>query len=254
MIIKEELRQLGANLGFTVYQAEKDFMQHLFLKQLYSVSGREFVFKGGTAIQKIFGLNRFSEDLDFTLNGSHVQYKMYIEKAIKKMKAIYETELTTESIIKKSYHCKIRIKGPLFTGHQLSYSYLKLELSQRDDLVQEPEIKKIVPIYPTLPPYTVYYMPINEILSEKVRAIMTRNKARDVYDLWFLLKKHNNIDTKLVDYKLQSYQKSFSNDDFFYSIRSKEKVWASELKILLKYIPDFHEIINEIFEMIGTID
>ena len=49
------------NIGF----AEKDYFQELILLGI-SREAPELVFKGGTALYKMHGLNRFSEDLDFS--------------------------------------------------------------------------------------------------------------------------------------------------------------------------------------------
>lgn len=46
-------------------QAEKDYFQEIILFILYREFGRELVFKGGTALTKCYGFDRFSEDLDF---------------------------------------------------------------------------------------------------------------------------------------------------------------------------------------------
>lgn len=70
MIDRNELGEYARALKYNIYQAEKDYVQHVFLAALYSVSATEFVFKGGTALQKAYGLDRFSEDLDFTASAS----------------------------------------------------------------------------------------------------------------------------------------------------------------------------------------
>ena len=69
MIDKNNIREVEKRLGFSFWQAEKDYLQHLFLRELYSTVGTELVFKGGTALQKAYGLHRFSRDLDFNLKG-----------------------------------------------------------------------------------------------------------------------------------------------------------------------------------------
>ena len=66
MITKEDLKEYGRTFGFNLGQAEKDYLQHIFLLFLSRNISNELVFKGGTALQKIYGINRFSIDLDFT--------------------------------------------------------------------------------------------------------------------------------------------------------------------------------------------
>ena len=69
-----------------------------------------------------------------------------------------------------------------------------------------------------------------EIISEKVRAIMTRNKARDVYDLWFLLKKGIKPDMGLINQKLKIYRMKFEFDNFVRLIDEKKATWDMDLR------------------------
>ena len=64
---------------------------------------------------------------------------------------------------------------------------MRLEFSLREEVLEEPEVVFHSPGYPDIVPFSISVMSLPEILAEKVRAVMTRNKARDVYDLWFLL-------------------------------------------------------------------
>ena len=64
MLNREELQDTP--IEFNLYQKEKDYLQHIILSRIYSRINSQLVFKGGTSLQKCMGLNRFSEDLDFT--------------------------------------------------------------------------------------------------------------------------------------------------------------------------------------------
>ena len=66
MLNRKNLESMKTVLGFNLGQVERDYLQHILLLFLYRHAGNWLVFKGGTALQKIFGLNRFSEDMDFT--------------------------------------------------------------------------------------------------------------------------------------------------------------------------------------------
>ena len=63
MISKEDLKQYSKIIGFNLGQTETDYLQHLFLLLMSRHLYGELVFKGGTALQKAYGLNRFSVDL-----------------------------------------------------------------------------------------------------------------------------------------------------------------------------------------------
>lgn len=68
MLSRAELEKFMSVLGFNIWQVERDYLQHLFLMLLSRHAGNELVFKGGTSLQKVYGLNRFSIDIDFTQN------------------------------------------------------------------------------------------------------------------------------------------------------------------------------------------
>lgn len=59
--------------------------------------------------------------------------------------------------------------------------------------------------YPIIFTSFINHLSGDEIVAEKVRAIMTREKGRDIYDLWFLLNKNILIDNNLVEEKLKYY-------------------------------------------------
>ena len=67
MIRKEELVEISSLKGLSVKNTEKDYLIDVCL-HMTSRYRDALVFKGGTALYKFHNLNRFSEDLDFTLN------------------------------------------------------------------------------------------------------------------------------------------------------------------------------------------
>ena len=64
MIEKDELLKIG--IYEQPYQKEKDYVEELFLDEIYTITG-ELVFKGGTALSKFYNSIRFYDDLDFSL-------------------------------------------------------------------------------------------------------------------------------------------------------------------------------------------
>jgi predicted nucleotidyltransferase component of viral defense system len=251
MLSKEDLQKFRVAVGFNLGQVEKDYLQHLFLLFLGQEAKKELVFKGGTALQKIYGLNRFSIDLDFTsTNGNE-------EKVIKKV-AEDITNFGFKTTVSKTEEVKgigksfaLKIKGPLYDGTEKSLTSLRIEISLRRDLLLEPEIKEIIPIYPDIRPYIVLVMRLEEILAEKVRAIFWRSRARDVYDLWFLVKKGVSIKQNLLDQKLRYYELKFSLKSFEKKINEVEKSWEKELKQITTFVPEFKTVKKEILENFG---
>ncbi|MEM5778472.1 MAG: nucleotidyl transferase AbiEii/AbiGii toxin family protein [Candidatus Aenigmatarchaeota archaeon] len=246
MITVNDLKKLTSILGFNIWQIEKDYLQHLFLLFLSAHTKDELVFKGGTALQKIYALNRFSIDLDFSMRKKieeKIMQKIVVGIKLFGFDCEYEKEKENFGL-----NFKFKINGPLYEGTEKTKSILRIEISKRENILLEPEIKEVVPIYPDLHPYTILVMQLEEILAEKIRAISTRTKARDVYDLWFLLKKGVKFDKELVNKKLKFYKKSFDKKLFFLNIKAIEKVWEIELKPLVTFVPNFKIIYKEIEE------
>lgn len=241
MISRKELEAFGKMLGFNAYQAEKDYLQHAFLSSIYSVSSNEFVFKGGTALQKVYGLNRFSEDLDFTFD-SPADPQPFIGKAVAGNRAFTETAIASMHSKGLSFTAKLKLKGPLFSGSERSLQTIYVEASLREKPLLKTVTRSIVPPYTDLPPYIAVTMAPEEILAEKIRAALTRSKARDLYDLWFLLRKGIRFDSALADRKLAYYGEAFIEAKFEKNVKAKEKGWESELGRLVKSPPTFKEV------------
>ncbi len=205
MIRKEDLNTYTRQLNFNRGQVERDFFQHQVLKNLYEITTTEFVFKGGTALQKCYGLERFSEDLDFTYQGTKNNISEIIDQVNQKLSLLYESTYQVPKQRKKIGNSKkfiFKIKGPSFTGNELTYVSLRLDISLRENVLAEPVFKIISPIYPMIPSYSVILMSEEELLAEKIRAILSRNNARDVYDLWYLIGKNIKLNKDFVEQSL----------------------------------------------------
>ena len=70
MLEKIELEKIAKEKGYSIKNIETDYLLEVLLFVIYREIGRQLVFKGGTALYKFYSLNRFSQDLDFTLNTS----------------------------------------------------------------------------------------------------------------------------------------------------------------------------------------
>src|SRR3989344_4614364 len=67
MITKEIILEIGRKKWLMNKEhIEKNYFQDLLLFYLFKKTNK-FVFKGGTALYKIYGFPRFSEDLDFSI-------------------------------------------------------------------------------------------------------------------------------------------------------------------------------------------
>ena len=104
------------------------------------------------------------------------------------------------------------------------------------------------PLYQDIPLFNIYVMQIDEMLAEKIRALLTRKrvKARDVYDIYYLLNfKHVKPDVELIKHKLDIYSKEFSKDDI---VERAESIgsgpWKSELSNIIRTVPDYDSVVK----------
>ena len=244
MISREELARVAREMGYTLYQAEKDYLQHCFLASLYKVSANEFVFKGGTSLQKAYGLDRYSEDLDFTCQDAGKPLDGLLEKAVAETSKYAETWLgKTQRTEDVSETARLKARGPLYKKEkEHSVQTIVLEFSLREKAILPGRARKITPPYGDFKPYVALCMDLEEVLAEKVRCILTREKPRDVYDASFLFAKKAALNPGYIDRKLAYYGKKFDMEEFREAVMRKENGWQRELGNLMKTPPDFKEL------------
>ena len=98
-------------------------------------------------------------------------------------------------------------------------------------------------------------MALPEIAAEKVRALMTRSQARDLYDLWFLLRKGVRLDSKLLEQKLawRKEDAAFRPEAVDASIDRLGSVWSRDLKPVMNRVPRFERVALEVRTALGRV-
>ena len=233
---------------------EKDYIQDIILFSLYSNIGREFVFKGGTCLYKIYKLNRFSEDLDFTLI-KNIDIKNIFNKLIYDLKLLnINGNIKDIKEYKNEINVRLIFNGPLYRGRKEEQCFIPINISLKERVVIEPKKEMIIPIYKEIPNFEIFIMDEQEILAEKFRAILSREKPRDIYDLWFLLTKKNiSPNMKIIDKKLSLYNLKFNLNKFIDSVEKKRGLWNLDLKnLIIGELPDFDEVKKEIISVINN--
>lgn len=248
MITKVELRRIAEQRNLSVESAEKNYLLELLLFQIYSEYGDLLILKGGTSLYKLYGLNRFSEDLDFTVNKRRFDTEAIIGKLLRRLSSIgIDGRVNKIEHSKNEINIRLYLKGPLYDGRKQSLCPITLNISRRERVLIEPKKEFLIPSSKELPSFNLFVMDENEIAAEKVRAIMTRDKARDVYDLWFLIKRGIIPDINLIDRKLELYDLTFSPHKFIDAINKKKKSWHTDLKgLVIGDLIDFKKVKDEI--------
>jgi len=192
MITQETIQKLAIK-----YQAPefpniiREYFQHLFLSNLYRIEGSQnIMFKGGTALKFIYGSPRFSEDLDFSVfNIESYRVKNFVEDLFTKV--LVEIE-------------RIGIKvdlgpkpGPTKEGYYGDASFkiydyppvtVSINVSVRDERQIRSEIETIPNDF--VPTYNLYRLPQELLIDEKIDALLERKKARDFYDIYYIMRKN----------------------------------------------------------------
>lgn len=240
---KNELIQYKTKTNYNLGQLELDYYQHLILSRLFEKFNTIY-FKGGTCLQKCYGIKRFSEDLDFNFVEIEITELIgFIENTFKsKITDFYETKF--------GISFSIRFEGILFNGTNQSMCKMSFDFRNRD-IYNQPLKYIIRPIYHDLPNYFLLALNKEEIVAEKVRAILTRYKARDVYDLNELLLNDVKIDFDLINKKLQTYNKTFNREEFVEKLEEKRTVYNEEMKRLTNIFDSFDTCKKLILEKIN---
>lgn len=232
------------------------------------------VFKGGTALKKIFfGDYRFSEDLDFSVINAPKNNEL--EKALHDAVNISKELLTHYGPFdvqlkrkpERQPHPKgqeafdIRVKFPWQREPQCG---VKVEITHDEPVILSPIYKSLLHDYGEQLDFTIACYHIEEIIAEKMRALLqthqklitrgwNRPRARDYYDLWCVLKNyHDSVDKKrlieTLDEKCQYRDVSYRNiDDFFTTelINEANQHWQDTLGNLVRNLPECALVIGE---------
>jgi predicted nucleotidyltransferase component of viral defense system len=233
MIDKEVL--LNTDYYKQPYQKEKDYIQELFLGGIYTKFNDLLVFKGGTALSKFYNSPRFSDDLDFSVSkkGRNEDLEKKLDGLIKSQ-TTYPTKTLRKLLKRGKIAYELSIRGPLFESLN-KYQHLKIEIDQNATVFEQIKTFRRDPKYQDLIPYVAIVMDEREILAEKVVALMFRHnlKARDLYDLYFLVRNGTEIKISLIDKKMREYGHIFTEDKFIGRLTAMQNIWKKELDRLL---------------------
>lgn len=252
MLNYNELESISRLKRLSLISAEKDYLQDLILFSIYSHIGKELIFKGGTCLYKIYKLSRFSEDLDFTIvenfDIKKIASKIIFDLALLNIKG----KVKEIKEYKNEINVRLLLNGPLYKGSKETQCFIPLNISRKEQILLEPAKISLASFYREIPSFEVFAMQEKEILAEKVRAILTRMKPRDIYDLWFLLAiKNIGFDINLVNEKLKLYNIKFYLKEFRARIEKMRGLWHIDLKNLMAGdLPDFDTIKRDIFSKI----
>lgn len=159
------------------------------MEQILQNLSDNFVLKGGTSLLMGYKLDRFSEDIDLDVIDTNRSIKQELTHLKLNGKPL-------DISIKKDTNTTFRVMID-YGGKKHSDLYgetpynLKLEVSKRSRGITNNDYQIINGI-------KIYN--IDKIISQKINAFGARSKARDIYDVHFLLKNYKD------DFSLENYR------------------------------------------------
>jgi len=205
MITQAKIVQLSQQLQTTELNIRREYIQHLFLSYFYKQSSSDlFLFKGGTALRIAFNSPRFSEDLDFS--SEKIRIKQIDDIILATLNNIEREGIKTNIIESKS------TSGGYLANLEFELSqYLITTLIQISFRNSELVNEVVLINNEFIIPYTIIMLDRNDLVEEKIQALLTRAKPRDFYDLYFIIR-GNLITPEQKDYFHPMIQKLDSID------------------------------------------
>jgi predicted nucleotidyltransferase component of viral defense system len=241
---RDEIQRAARHEGVPATTIEKDLLLDAMLGEIARApygAGTLF-FKGGTAIRKLFIPGyRYSEDLDFTFEGSWNMAAL--RRWLADMAAAMEQATGQPSRSLTVSETRNVTGEEALDAHLIVSSRLSSTLTQRVKFdithfehVFDP-IEARLDSGVLLPAYS-----LEEIVAEKVRSLFQRVRPRDLYDLAALALRVNSATVRrLADQKMAFKSVTPSWDRLLGRKPDFSSAWLASLKKLMRDVPPFEQ-------------
>ncbi len=219
--IEQMLKSYQVENIYDQKNAMKEIMQEIVLCGLSRAGFFEkAAFYGGTALRIFYGLDRFSEDLDFSLLTTDKTFDLsayfpILEKEVRSFGlnvSISEKEKTKESDIRSAFlkgntkeHLLLFYADERIAGSVTKSEAIKIKFEVD---VNPPEFASFENKYRLLPaPYSVRLYDMPSLFAGKIHAVIcrawkSRIKGRDLYDYVFYLSRGTSVNRKHLRQRL----------------------------------------------------
>ena len=257
MIRSQEIKEKAREYGVPTSTIERDYAQNWLLKYLYHP---DIILKGGTGIKKVYHENyRFSDDLDFSLTHPIKNKDLFIHMKVAIDKAKEEVGINFQ-ISSKLDKTETGFRGKIYFNMIQNAAgtprSIKVDITNYDnEIILLPiEKKKVFHSYSDELNAEIEVYSLEEIFTEKIRALIQRTRARDLYDTGMLYDLINK------DKVLQILDEKFGFKGVFLDISSLIKrkddfsnAWNASLNHQFKIIPNFEIFFNKVIKIISEI-
>lgn len=231
-VIDEQLKTYNPVTLDDYKNALKEILQNIVLAALKKTDFFERgAFYGGTALRIFYGLDRFSEDLDFTLytEDKTFSFEPYFD-IVKQTASAYGFIVETKEQIKNEDHQNISTAF-LKTGTKISVVSCQAPLNISNSIFENENLK--VKFEADIEPptgfnteeldikfpesCTIKVLDMPSLLAGKIHAILYRSyrdrvKGRDYYDFEFLINKGTKVNLNYLKNKIKNSDSSIDVD------------------------------------------
>lgn len=240
------------------------------------------VMKGGTALKKLyFGDYRFSEDLDFSADGSPrgevlaQALQAAGERAVQSLSSRGPFDVSVERMALRDPHPHGQesfVYRVQFPWQRRALCLVKLEITVDEPILLPSPSRPILHGYDEELPGAVRAYGLEEIVAEKLRAVLqsearrgergwTRPRCRDFYDLWRILAEPSaGVDAavirRILPAKCAVRSVTFSSAaDFFPAglLAIVRAGWEGDLGPLVRELPTADIAIAEVMRRVGEL-
>jgi predicted nucleotidyltransferase component of viral defense system len=202
-VLEEKIKEYGITSALDQENALQEIVQHVVLASLSRAglfSGAQAVFHGGTCLRIVYGMSRFSEDLDFFLKRPDpgFSWKRYLEHAVRDgfgegLDFSVQAEAKEKTAVKKAFLRTDSFGKGLAQALPFSRDPRKLIRVKLEIDVNPPSGSDFETRYLAFPLTTaITTQSLGSGFAMKIGAILGRTyvKGRDWYDfLWYVNKK-----------------------------------------------------------------
>lgn len=265
MIPQAEISKLAFREGMSDKVIEKDYVITWILLALADSKLEDcLVFKGGTALKKVYFPDyRYSEDLDFTLR-KEIANDDLLTKLSESLKELakeqgFQLDVPPEKIEKRtdSLTAYVNFVGPLQA--RLDSRSIKLDFTLSEKLIFPIEAKEVHSPYSDAVSKSFATYALEEILVEKLCAIIGRTEPRDIYDVSYLFG-INDIDFQRIPdaFREKAEFKGIDPERLKRCLNDKkdkyERMWKTRLEHQIKELPHLAEVLRELNRVLRKYD
>ena len=229
-VLKKQIEKYNPNSLNDIKNAIREMLQKIILCELGKTDFfNNCVFYGGTSLRIFHNLNRFSEDLDFTIfKNKNINLIDYLE-IVKSNINNYELNCNIKSKVKtintsvESHYLQFILKDildityPEFSNSINSNELISIKVELEHTIIENSNTELLLLTYPTF--CQVRLFTLDTLFASKLLAIKNRNwksrvKGRDYYDYLFYIENNVKINMAFLKNGLIKFKAIEENETF----------------------------------------